>query len=275
MPWEIFYAMEKSVTDGKVAFSRSESVSKNVDWISLLVPNDANMIKSNLEDFSKSNSMPDALEGFTEDSKYYSDRYSASISWIEKHNHAIISNGPFYLDSYSPEARIITINAFDDPTYPFEAGHWKKFENIDVAKIISVNVPTTVSLGKELTIPVSVTPNSTVYYYFLNSDGIMVDSGTIQSETGNMNITLSKEKTSLFSMGANDVKIFAVSESALKPDMFYTSFLGIQGETLTIPEIGAVVYESEIIGLDYIVIGIVLTAIAIGILIVLKNRKKH
>ncbi|WP_410968366.1 hypothetical protein, partial [Salmonella sp. SAL04281] len=79
---------------------------------------------------------------------YYSDRYSASISWIEKHNHAVISNGPFYLDSYSPEARIITIKTFDDPTYPFGAGYWKKFENIDLAKTNSVDVPTTVSLGK-------------------------------------------------------------------------------------------------------------------------------
>jgi len=275
MPWEIFYAMEKSVTDGKVAFSRSESVSKNVDWLSLLVPNDANMIKSNLEDFSKSNSIPVALAGFTQNSQqYYSDRYSSSISWIEKHNHAVISNGPFYLDSYSPEARIITIKAFDDPTYPFGAGYWKKFENVDVAKINSIDVPTTVSLGKELTIPVSVTPNSTVYYYFLNADGSMVDSGTLQSNTGNMNITLSKEKTLLLSMGANDLRVFAVSESALKPDMFYTSFLGIQGENLTIPENVVPASGISIVDSGYTAAGIVFVAIAIGIIITLKKRKK-
>ncbi|MGI0026496.1 MAG: ABC transporter substrate-binding protein [Nitrosopumilaceae archaeon] len=273
MPWEIFYAMEKSVTDGKIAFSRSEAVSKNVDWLSLLVPNDANMIKSNLEDFSKSNSIPVALAGFTQNSKYYSDRYFASISWIEKHNHAIISNGPFYLDSYSPEARIITIKTFDDPTYPFGAGYWKKFENIGVAKINNVDVPTTVSLGKELTIPISVTPNSTVYYYFLNADGNMVDLGTLQSETGNTNITLSKEKTSLLSMGANDLRVFAISESALKPDMFYTSFLGISGENPTIPEI-VPSYKTSIISSDYVVVGIVLAAIAIGIMLVLRKRRK-
>ena len=275
MPWEIFYAMEKSVTDGKVAFSRSESVSKNVDWFSLLVPNDANMVQSNLEDFSKSNSIPVALAGLTQNSQqYYSDRYSSSISWIEKHNHAVISNGPFYLDSYSPEARIITIKAFDDPTYPFGAGYWKKFENVDVAKINSIDVPTTVSLGKELTIPVSVTPNSTVYYYFLNADGSMVDSGTLQSNTGNMNITLSKEKTLLLSMGANDLRVFAVSESALKPDMFYTSFLGIQGENLTIPENAVPASGISIVDSGYIVVGIVFVAIAIGIIITLKKRKK-
>ncbi|HET6458008.1 MAG TPA: ABC transporter substrate-binding protein [Nitrosopumilaceae archaeon] len=273
MPWELFYAMEKSVTDGKVAFSRSEAVSKNVDWLSLIVPNNANMIKSNLEDFSKSNSIPVALAGFGNDSKYYSDRYLSSISWIEKHNHAVISDGPFYLDSYSPEARIITIKAFDDPTYPFGAGYWKKFENINVAKINGVDVPTTVSLGKELTIPISVTPNCTIYYYFLNADGKGVDSGMLQSGTGNATIILPKEKSSLLSLGANDLKIFAVSESALKPDIFYTSFLGIQGESPVMPEI---IPESgaPIVSFDYVVIGIVLAAIAIGVVIILKKRKK-
>ena len=273
MPWEIFYAMEKSVTDGKVAFSRSESVSKNVDWLSLLVPNDANMIKSNLEDFSKSNSIPVALAGFDKNTQYYSDRYSASMSWIEKHNHAVISNGPFYLDSYSPEARIITIKAFDDPTYSFGAGYWKKFENINVAKINAIDVPTTVSLGKDLTIPISATSNCTIYYYFLNADGKMVDSGILQSGTGNTTIILPKEKTSLLSMGANDLRVFAVSESALKPDIFYTSFLGIQGESPKMPEI---VTESgtATVSSDYVVVGIVLAAIAIGIVMVLKKRKK-
>jgi len=273
MPWEIFYAMEKSVTDGKVAFSRSEAASKNVDWLSLIVPNDADMIKSTLEDFSKSNSIPAALAGFDKNSQYYSNRYSASVSWIEMHNHAVISDGPFYLDSYSPEARLITIKAFDDPTYPFGAGYWKKFENINVAKINGIDVPTTVSLGKELTIPISVTSNCTIYYYFLNADGKTVDSGILQSGAGNTTIVLPKEKTSLLSMGANDLKIFAVSESALKPDIFYTSFLGIQGENPKIPEI--VPTSSAIIaGFDYVVVGIVLAAIAIGIIIVLKKRRK-
>jgi len=275
MPWEVFYAMEKAVTDGKVAFSRSESVSKNVDWLSLLVPNDASIIKSNLEDFSKSNSVPVSLAGFTENTQYYSNRYLASISWIEKHDHAVISNGPFYLDNYSPEARIIIIKDFDDPTYPFGTGYWKKFEGVDVTKINRVDVPTIVSLGKELTIPISVTPGSTVYYYFLNADGNMVDSGIRQSDTGNMTITLSKEKTSLLSMGANDLKIFAVSEHALKPDIFHTSFLGIQGENKTLPENLGSVYATSNVGSNYVVVGIVLVAIAIGVIIVaVKKRKK-
>ena len=45
MPWEIISAMEKAVRDGKVSFSRSGAVSKNINWLSLIIPNDAMIIK--------------------------------------------------------------------------------------------------------------------------------------------------------------------------------------------------------------------------------------
>ena len=66
------------------------------------------------------------MQGFQYDWQYFDERYDASIAWIEQNEHAVISNGPFYLDNYSPESRTITINSFDSPGYPFEAGKWKK-----------------------------------------------------------------------------------------------------------------------------------------------------
>jgi len=47
VPWEITSAMEKAVIDGKVSFSRSGATSKNVNWLSLIVPKDAEIIKEN------------------------------------------------------------------------------------------------------------------------------------------------------------------------------------------------------------------------------------
>ncbi len=273
MPWEINYAMEKAVTSGKTAFSNSEHVSKNVSWLSLIIPEDADLIKSNLEEFSKSKSIPPALVGFTSNSQYLDDRYSSSISWIKTHNHAIISNGPFYLDSYSPEARTITIKAFDDPTYPIEAGFWKKFEYTKVAKIDGVDAPTIALIGKDLQIPVSVTPGAIIYYYFLNADGTIIDSGSEQSETGNMTITLPKEKSNLLSMGANDLKVFAELESALRPDIFHTSFLAISGDNQTLPDNVAPTYGQSNINLDYTIL-IILAAIGIIITIIVKRKKK-
>ncbi|MGI0075319.1 MAG: ABC transporter substrate-binding protein, partial [Nitrosotalea sp.] len=115
MPWEMIYSMEKTVTDGKLAFSRSDAVNKNIDWMSLIIPNDAKMIKANLDEFANDGTVPPALS-FLNDSKYFKSRYIASSSWIAQHGHAVISNGPYYLDSYAPDARKITIKSFDDST---------------------------------------------------------------------------------------------------------------------------------------------------------------
>ena len=233
MPWEIIYSMEKAVIDGKLAFSRSDAVNKNIDWMSLIIPNNADMIKTNLEDFAKEKSIPAALS-FVNDSNYFNSRYAASTSWIEEHGHAVISNGPYYLDKYSPEARKITINAFVDSSYPFKAGYWKKFEDVSIPKIENVKVPTAVILGAGLNIPVLVTPHSTVYYYFTNSQGKIVDNGKQISDNGSMTITLGPDKTMNLDLGSNDLQIFVVSDAAYKPDMYHTSFLVTKGQNTLI-----------------------------------------
>ena len=126
MPWEIVAASEDAVLDGKVSFSRSGGVSKSVSWLSLIVPNDANIIKEHLIKFKESKYVPASLQDSEYDWQYFEGRYDAAIRWIDENKHAIISNGPFYLNNYSPESRTITINSFDSTGYPFDAGKWGK-----------------------------------------------------------------------------------------------------------------------------------------------------
>jgi len=267
--------MEKAVTDGKIAFSRSDAMSKNVNWMSLIIPNDANVIKTNLEDFEKENSIPSALS-YVNDSNYFDSRYHASIFWIAQHNHAVISNGPYYLDSYSPDARKITIKAFDDPTYPFKSGYWKKFEEVSMPAIQSVKVPTAVTLGANFTIPLSVTPNATVYYYFTNPEGKIVDNGKQVSANGIMTITLDSEKTKNLELGSNDLQIFVVSDDAYKPDMYHTSFLVTQGVNQLATE--NLVSNPETLGVNYSYLAgavILASAVSLVILYVLGRRKSQ
>ena len=45
---------------------------------------------------------------------------------LKSNNHAVISNGPFYLESYSPESRTIKVSAFEDDSYPFKKGDMER-----------------------------------------------------------------------------------------------------------------------------------------------------
>ena len=54
MPWEIVAASEEAVLDGKVSFSRSGGISKSINWLSLIVPNDAKIIREYLAEFKES-----------------------------------------------------------------------------------------------------------------------------------------------------------------------------------------------------------------------------
>ena len=272
MPWELMYAMEKSVTDGKLAFSRSDAVSKNVDWLSLIVPKDAQMMRSNLLGFEEGDKVPPALAGIA-NSSYCNLRYNASVSWIGLHGNAMISNGPFYLDSYLPEARTLSIKSFDDPTYPFGAGYWGEFEKVQLPKIKKIDMPSIVTIGKELDVPVFTTPGSDVYYFFINERGEIVDSGMQASKDGNLTIVVPSGKTLNFTTGANNLKVFTVSDSAYRPDTFDAGFLAVpSGGNLPLPKIGTIA-QGTAENKNYLGV-IPIVAVGAGIAIVLMRARK-
>lgn len=223
MPWEIYAAMENAVVDGKTSFSRSGATSKNVNWLSLIVPNDAQLIRNYLINFNKTNYVPPALQEFItpSDAKL---RYNASINWISEKNHAVISNGPFYLEGYAPESRTILISAFDDESYPFAKGHWKKFEQVKFPKILKVDVPSTIIKGKAITIPIVTQNASKLFYFITDPHGIQKISDIIDISDNNYFIKLDKKFTSELEEGTYDLKLFVISDEVLRPDDFLTSF---------------------------------------------------
>ncbi len=274
VPWEMMASMEQAVIDGKVSFSRSGAVSKSVNWLSLIVPNDAELIRENLQNFKDSEYVPIALEAFNLEKNYFDSRYDSSIKWIEENNHAVISNGPFYLKSYSPESRTITINAFADDSYPFEAGYWQEFEKIKFPKIIQIDMPDVVTMGEEVTIPVYTKDASKIDYFFTNSEGRSVDSGSQLLESGKTNLVLTKEQTNEFGIGANDLKVFAVSDSVLRPDIYSVSFL-VASQATELPDI--VVSEEQLATEknEYTsLVAIVLGAIIIGSILYIRHKRK-
>ena len=225
MPWEIMSAMEKGVIDGKISFSRSGATSKDVNWVSLIIPNDANLIRNYLDKFKQDQYIPAPLKYLDSDFKYFDDRYSASSEWILKNNHAIISNGPYYLKSYSPESRTISVSAFDDDSYPFKKGHWKEFEKTNFPEITGIQIPKFIQKNEGLEFEINSTNADSILYFLNNNDGELVDSKTINVEGDSTTIKISGETTKNLKSGANDLKIFALSNSVLKPDFYSSSFL--------------------------------------------------
>ena len=229
MPWEIKEAMEKAVIDGKASFSRSGATSKNVSWLSLIIPNDANTIKSYLQEFKNTHYIPNALKDYR-DSEYFQNRYDSSIQWIEANNHAVISNGPFYLESYSPESRTITVREFSDESYPFKIGKWEQFEKAKFPEIKKVDMKNTLQKGVELNVVVEAENSDSILYFLTNSEGNTISSKTLNIDDGNIAITIPSEITSDLGIGANNIKIFAISNSVLKPDFYELGFIVTEKE---------------------------------------------
>ena len=230
MPWEISAAMEQAVIDGKASFSRSGATNKNVSWISLIIPNDAKMIQSYLNNFSEKKYIPKSLESFETDFNYFDSRYTASSEWVEVHNHAVISNGPFYLSTYSPESRSITVNAFDDETYPFKLGYWSEFEKTEFPKITNVGSPDIIQKGTELEINIETSHADSILYFLTDSNGNSTLSELISVDKNSTSIKIPGEKIEKMDTGAKDLKIFAISNSVLKPDYYSTSFLVVENK---------------------------------------------
>jgi peptide/nickel transport system substrate-binding protein len=273
MPWEPMAAMEKIVLDGKASFSRTDSQAKSINWLSLIIPRDAHLVSQYLSEFSGSGFVPPALEQFGNAQDYYNSRYQGTISWIEQKNHAVISNGPFYLESYSPEARTITVKSFNDDSYPFAAGYWSKFEQVSLPQITSINVPEKIIRGQEYTIPISAESATDLYYFVNDASGAELNSGIIPIQNNSAEISLDSAITSTMMLGGHDIKVYAISESVLRPDIYQTSFLAVD-------EIDDIYTETILVQQkapeqnNYGIISMILGAIIVGVVLYIRKTRK-
>jgi len=225
VPWEITTAMEKAVIDGKVSFSRSGATNKNVNWLSLIVPKDAEIIKENLQGYKTDKFIPNSLKQNEIGQKYYENRYDSSIKWIEKNNHAVISNGPFYLESYIPESRTITVKTFEDISYPFKMGKWSEFEETQFPNIKKIKMDEIIQHGESMNIEIETEYANSLLYFLVDSKGkIQAEEKLKINETKSI-IKISPNSTKNLQIGTNGIKIFVISDTVLKPDFYESSFL--------------------------------------------------
>ena len=261
-PWEIFVVMEQAVIDDKVAFTRSSATAKMINWLSLIVENDAMLISEYLKNIP-SDYIPPALAH--ENPGILQSRYDSSIKWIDGNNHAVISNGPFQLESYRPESRTITVKAVSYDSINRDS--WLSLTDVKLPEINSIIIPDVVSLNTPFVVNITTNNVDDVYYYLTNSKGIGIvfDSIKIYDNVGSIHFDYNILQN--FTLGATTLKLFAISDDALRPDIVETNFItSNQNDSLPLAEFDRVellVSQQNHIGIIFLIMGLVVVLLVV------------
>ena len=137
-----------------------------------------------------------------------------------------------------------------------------------------MEIPNVVDLKKELSVRVHTTDSSAIHYFISNSKGETDTSGVKSISNGLSEIGLTEEEILQLDVGANTLKVFASSEEALRPDIYETSFLVVEGQTelptVTISEVEASSDGTSYTGIVLAIIG----AIKVGIIVYIRRKRK-
>ena len=124
-PWEIYASSDKLVF-GQNGFEYGEEDAPDLEKLSLINKEHITKILAILDSLDYSESKPytsiDGKAYLTE--QEFNARKTALNTWYNKHDHLIVSDGPFYLDRYNKEDGSIELKAFRDESYPFKKGDW-------------------------------------------------------------------------------------------------------------------------------------------------------
>ena len=154
-PWQLLYAQSELVAKGdeygasqKYSFSEEAEGVAQLDY---LVKDHVADLKKVLEALKNKNAVPAAIANDVSDP---SEGYTKILNWINSKGHAVISNGPFYLENYDPDKIFLELKAFRDPTYPFDLDYWKEKLLLAKLELAGINVPTKINTGDEVKVTV-------------------------------------------------------------------------------------------------------------------------
>ena len=214
LPWEVSYAMERIVIDGRAKFSDTEAQAHGVPWLSLIDPADTALMREYLASFLEEGTVPAYLEGM--DPEYYMDRYRAAISWIDEYGHAVVDNGPFMLESLDQEAGIAVLSAFRDESYPYPKGVWSGFTDPVFPAVVGVSAQDVVA-GEPYSFRTFASNTDTLRYFLSYETGGLVHAGEINA-TGSDTITVPAEATVDVDACSLVLRVIALSDAVTIPD---------------------------------------------------------
>jgi peptide/nickel transport system substrate-binding protein len=135
-----------------------------------------------------------------------------------------------------------------------------------------VQIPSLIQKQEELNISIETSQTDSILYFLNNNNGELVSSEVIKVKENPTIIKIQGEQTKELGIGANDLKIFAISASVLKPDFYSTSFL-VTDDQNQLPETSK--DRTQIKDSEETALWVILPIFAIIIIIVvfLKKRK--
>ena len=129
-----------------------------------------------------------------------------------------------------------------------------------------------VQQGESTQINIETEGVTSLLYFILDNEGSIQISEELEILENQAVIKLASGNTEKLKIGTNQIKIFGVSDSVLKPDIYETNFL-VTKEISEIPKTDIEMQNTNAeVNYDIALIGIILISIIIGIAIVVKKK---
>jgi peptide/nickel transport system substrate-binding protein len=222
MPWELKAAMDEVVfVERRAAYSDTAAGRYSLPWLSLVLERDARLVDRALRTLEREERVPDGVFQFGERTLVTPEeamaRYEAARDWFDEKDHLVISQGPFYLESFDPPAQFAELLAFRDPSYPFKPGDFYRGEPPTLA-IEEIDADVVVS-GEEAVVSASVTGPGEVGLRYLLLDPalgeVMAEGQAEDTGDGTYTVTLPAETTATMFPGAFYELYLAAESDAL------------------------------------------------------------
>jgi hypothetical protein len=136
VPWHVLALTEAAVERGIAAFSHSEGRRRRVPWLDLVRdPAQLAQLRGLITEFAQAGYRPIALEGLVTPDAAKA-RWSALDKFAAEQGHLLVTNGPYKLRTFSPEA--IIFDVVREFTYPVGLGTFNQYAYAPRAIITTV-----------------------------------------------------------------------------------------------------------------------------------------
>jgi peptide/nickel transport system substrate-binding protein len=220
MPWELKAAMDKLVfEDRQAAYSDTAAARYDVPWLNLVRRRDVALVDRTLRELGRDGTIPAGV--FEVGGRTFvtpeeaTERYEAAQQWSDEHDNLVISQGPFYLQSFDPPAQFAELDAFRDPTYPFKPGD--RYRGLPPAMSIDEVSADAIVAGEDAVVSATVSGPGTLELRYLLLDpaeGAVVTSGSAEAgdAPGEFSVTIPADVTATLFPAFYELYLAATSD---------------------------------------------------------------